>query len=67
MSFATSRMSPQGYEVACRAARGMTNQQIADDLGMALQTVKNHLWESYRRLGISSRQELSEAMQRVEK
>jgi NarL family two-component system response regulator YdfI len=38
-------------------ARGCMNKQIADDLSIAQQTVKFHLTNIYRKLGISSRTE----------
>jgi len=36
-------------------ATGLDNQQIADRLGNARDTVKNHLTEIYAKLGVSGR------------
>ena len=45
--------------VAKAALAGMTNAEIASDLGMSAQTVKAHLRNIYLRLGVSSRLELA--------
>jgi DNA-binding CsgD family transcriptional regulator len=48
--------------VAKLAASGMTNKQIAQELFVTAKTVESHLAQSYRKLGISSRTELSSAL-----
>jgi DNA-binding NarL/FixJ family response regulator len=45
-------------EVATLAARGLTNQQIADRLFVSVRTVHAHLRSAYAKLGVSSRGEL---------
>lgn len=45
-------------QVARSAAAGATNRAIADELGIGLDTVKEHLDTVYRRLGVGSRGEL---------
>lgn len=42
-------------EVLRLLARGYTNKQIADDLGVAEETVKTHLMRVFRRLGVGNR------------
>lgn len=42
-------------EVLRLLARGYTNKQIADDLGVAEETVKTHLMRIFRRLGVGNR------------
>jgi DNA-binding CsgD family transcriptional regulator len=48
--------------VADMAADGMTNREIAQALFVTLKTVEVHLSQSYRKLGIGSRRQLSEAL-----
>jgi|GEM_PF-4073748 len=55
---AMARLSPTQLRVAGRWARGETAQEIADALSRGTETVRTHLREVYRRLGISSRLEL---------
>jgi DNA-binding CsgD family transcriptional regulator/tetratricopeptide (TPR) repeat protein len=49
-------------EVATLAARGLTNQQIADRLFVSLRTVHAHLRSAYAKLGISGRGELGSVL-----
>lgn len=44
------------------ATRGMTNREIAQALFVTLRTVEGHLTNAFRKLDISSRDELSAAM-----
>lgn len=46
--------------VARRAARGMTNREVAADLVLSRRTVENHLASVYTKLGINSRRQLGE-------
>ena len=48
--------------VAHMASRGMTNREIAAELVVAPKTVEVHLGHVYRKLDISSRKELPEAL-----
>ena len=48
--------------VAERAAEGDTNREIAQNLFLSLKTVETHLGHVYKKLGISSRQQLGSAL-----
>lgn len=56
---ATARVALTGteLEVLRLAARGLTNQQIAAELGSSLRTVELRLTGTFRRLGVGSRTE----------
>jgi DNA-binding CsgD family transcriptional regulator/RecA/RadA recombinase len=51
-------LTPAELRVARLAAQGMTNRQIAQALFVTAGTVKDHLGSSYRKLEISSRDQL---------
>lgn len=51
-------LSPLESSVACLAATGRSNAEIAHFMGCTTHTVKYHLANIYTKLGISSRQEL---------
>jgi DNA-binding NarL/FixJ family response regulator len=53
------QLSKRQREVAELAASGLSNKEIASRLGIALETVKNHLTAVYRKLGIRGRKELA--------
>jgi DNA-binding NarL/FixJ family response regulator len=44
------------------AAAGRSNRQIAQDLFVTARTIEIHLTRTYRKLGIRSRRELTEAL-----
>lgn len=50
------------FVVSMLAARGWTNQEIGKHLGISANTVKSYLASSFRKLGISKRQELGRFM-----
>lgn len=50
------------FSVSMLAARGWTNQEIGRHLGISNSTVKSYLASSFRKLGISKRQELVKFM-----
>ena len=39
---------------------GRTNPQVAEELGISRQTVEWHLWRTYRKLGVHTREHLAE-------
>jgi DNA-binding NarL/FixJ family response regulator len=59
---ASSPLTRRELEVARLAASGMTDRDIADALVVSVRTVESHLASTYRKLGISSRQELRDAL-----
>src|SRR5690606_37753171 len=52
------RLSPREQDVARLAAQGMTNQQIAAELGMSVRTAETHMRNVLRKLGLASRRDL---------
>jgi len=48
-------LTPREIEVAERAARGMSNQAIADELGITERTVRAHVSAVFEKLGVSDR------------
>ena len=54
--------SPAQRETVKYAAAGATLSEIAQALGRKPETVRTHLREAYRRLGVSSRLELARAL-----
>ncbi len=52
---ATPRLTSRQLELVHHLARGLTNRQIARELGLSEATVRTHLFNIYERLGVSSR------------
>ena len=57
-------LTPGERRVAELAAEGLSNKQIAQALFVTLRTVEMHLSNSYRKLAISSREQLPAALRR---
>jgi DNA-binding CsgD family transcriptional regulator len=57
-----SPLTPQEFTVATLASRGLTNQQIADQLLMSPRTAGAHLRGVYRKLGVAGRGGLHQAL-----
>lgn len=55
---ALAGLSPREREVARLAARGYTNQRIAEVLFISLETVKTHMRRGLNKLGLRSKTEL---------
>jgi DNA-binding CsgD family transcriptional regulator len=55
-------LTPSESRVARMAAEGLTNREIAQALFVTPKTVEVHLGSAYRKLGISSRMQLADAM-----
>ncbi len=54
----TRPITPRELQVISLVAKGLTNKEVADELGIQLQTVKNYLGRITVKLGISSRLEI---------
>jgi DNA-binding CsgD family transcriptional regulator len=61
-SGAASSLTPSERRVAGMAARGMTNREIAQALFVTVKAVQWHLRNTYRKLDLSSRDELAAAL-----
>src|SRR5688572_3762993 len=55
-------LTPSERRVSGLAMEGMTNKEIAQALFVTLRTVELHLSNSYRKLGISGREQLPAAL-----
>lgn len=54
----TVDLSDREREIARMAARGLSNQEIADNLVLSVRTVESHMYHALRKLGLNSRQSL---------
>jgi DNA-binding NarL/FixJ family response regulator len=52
------QLTPSEHRVAVMAAAGRHNRQIAEELGVSVRTVENHLQRAYDKLGVAGRAEL---------
>jgi DNA-binding NarL/FixJ family response regulator len=59
-------LTPRERDVALLAARGLSNRQIAGELGLSINTVSNHLKRVYGKLNVHSRAELAWQLQYVD-
>ncbi len=50
-----NKLSKRQKQLIVMLDRGLSNRQIADELGISEHTVKVHLWRLFRRLGVKSR------------
>ena len=60
----TDRLSPYEFSIAMMAARGKSNQEIAEYLHISVNTVKFHLSGIYQKVGVSNRKELARYLNR---
>ncbi|MFE9445426.1 ATP-binding protein [Streptomyces sp. NPDC006602] len=61
---AAERLTPQQLQIARLAATGLTNRQIGERLFLSARTVGFHLYQVFPKLGISSRGQLRDALDR---
>lgn len=61
---ATPRLTGRELEVATLAAERNRSREIAEQLGLSVRTVDNHLARVFRKLGVSRREELAAALAR---
>ena len=52
-------LSPREQEVVSLIAKGMSNKEIASKLFISEHTVKNHIYNIYKKLGISDRTQVA--------
>ena len=57
-------LSAREREVASAAAGGMTNEEVANHLCVSVPTVKFHLFQVFRKLGVTRRAQLAGVLQR---
>ncbi len=57
-----SPLTQRETEVARLAGRGLPDRDIADELVLSIRTVQSHLASAYRKLGITSRNELAQLL-----
>ncbi|MGI5239286.1 AAA family ATPase [Dactylosporangium sp. CA-139066] len=55
-------LTPQQREIAMLAATGLTNKQIGERLFLSPRTVSTHLYQTFRKLGVTSRAALRDAL-----
>ena len=60
----TDRLSPYEFSLAMMAARGKSNQEIADYLHISVNTVKFHLSNIYQKVEVSNRKDLESYLNR---
>jgi DNA-binding CsgD family transcriptional regulator/tetratricopeptide (TPR) repeat protein len=56
------QLSPQELQIAQMAAAGMTNREIGHQLYLSPRTVGSHLYRLFPKLGITSRNQLTDAL-----
>lgn len=59
---APDELTSREWEVARRAARRQRSREIADELGLSVRTVDNHLARVFRKLGVTRREDLAAAL-----
>ncbi|MDT5047307.1 MAG: hypothetical protein QOD88_2241 [Mycobacterium sp.] len=59
---ARESLSPQELQIAGMAAAGLSNRMIGQRLFLSHRTVESHLYRIYRKLGLTSRVQLSAAL-----
>jgi DNA-binding NarL/FixJ family response regulator len=55
LSATDNKLSKRQKQLIVMLDRGLSNREIADELGISEHTVKVHLWRLFRRLGVKSR------------
>jgi DNA-binding NarL/FixJ family response regulator len=48
-------LSPRGSEILVLLSKGFGNREIAEELGVSIETVKTHIERLYKRLGVTTR------------
>jgi DNA-binding NarL/FixJ family response regulator len=61
----SASLPPRSSDVAVRVCRGQTNKEIAREMGISDQTVKEHVANLCRRFGVHNRTELAACLLRT--
>ncbi len=48
-------LSPRGKQILVLLSKGLGNREIAEELGLSIETVKTHIERLYKRLGVPTR------------
>ncbi|MGR6871088.1 response regulator transcription factor [Pseudomonas sp. HK3] len=59
---ALAQLTPQQFRVASMVSQGLLNKQIAYELNVTEATIKAHMTEIFRKLGLNSRTQVVKAM-----
>ena len=59
---ARDQLSPQEAQIAALAAKGLSNREIGQRLFLSHRTVGSHLYRVFPKLGVTSRQQLADAL-----
>jgi DNA-binding CsgD family transcriptional regulator len=62
---ARDQLSPQELQIVQMAAEGLTNREIGQKLYLSHRTVSSHLYRAFPKLGITSRTELRDVLDRA--
>jgi DNA-binding NarL/FixJ family response regulator len=57
-------LTPQELQIAQLAATGLTNREIGEMLYLSHRTISSHLYRTFPKLGITSRGELRDVLER---
>ena len=61
--FARFKISEREQEIVALVLKGKTNKEIEDELFISIKTVKSHIYNVYRKMGVKSRLELINLIQ----
>ncbi len=60
MEYPESRLlTDREQQIARLAAKGMSNRDIAAEVGVSVRTIEGHLYQTFTKLGVSSRTDLT--------
>ena len=64
-SYSAQPLTPREHEILTCISKGLTNPQIAEELFIALSTVKWHVRQIHNKLGVSKRRDAVAAARRM--
>jgi DNA-binding NarL/FixJ family response regulator len=53
-----TELTPREAQIATLAARGLTNQQIADQLVLSVRTIETYIYRAMQKRGVNNRRDL---------